>query len=68
MESTQTHTHRMTGATLVHAKYNIKITVVRCLSVTEGHQKRFDLKAPVAVYLAMEHTKLELGDLCEQQS
>ena len=50
----------------------IKIIVVRCpsvcLSVTEGHQKRFDLEASVAVYLAMERTKIKLGDLCEQQS
>ena len=39
-----------------------------CLSVTEGHRKQFDLEASVAVYLAMEHTKLKLGDLCERQS
>ena len=39
-----------------------------CLSVTEGHQKWFDLEASEDVYLAMERTKLELGDLCEQQS
>ena len=41
---------------------------VCCLSVTEGHWKRFDLEASVAVSLAMERTKLELGDLCERQS
>ena len=44
-----------------------KITVVR-LSVTEGQQKRFDLETPAAVSQAMECKKLELGDLCEQQS
>ena len=48
----------------------IKIIVVRCpsvcLSVTGGHWKQFDLEASVAVYLAMERTKLKLGDLCER--
>ena len=46
----------------------IKILVVRCLSVTEGHRKRFDLEASVPVSLTMERTMLELGDLCERQS
>ena len=50
----------------------IKTIVVRCPSVhpsvTGGHWKQFDLEASGAVYLAREHTKLELGDLCEQQS
>ena len=39
-----------------------------CLSVTGGQQKRFDLKTQEAVYLAIEHLKVELGDLCERQS
>ena len=51
--------------TLYH--HTIKIIFV-CPSVTGGHRKRFDLEASVAVYLAMERTKLELGDLCERQS
>ena len=63
-----TCTANTNGITFIHVPssqtchhYNIKIIVVQCLSVMEGHWKRF-------VYLAMEHTKLELGHLCEQHS
>ena len=37
------------------------------LSVTGGQRKRFDPEAQVAVSLAIEHKKLELGGLCERQ-
>ena len=48
----------------------IKITFVClsvCPSVTEGHQKRFDLEPSYAISLATEHLKLKGGDLCERQ-
>ena len=37
-------------------------------SVAEGQRKRFDLETPAAVSRAVEHRKVELGDLCERQS
>ena len=48
--------------------YKIYSCLSVCLSVTGGQRKRFDCETQEAVHLAIERLKLELGDLCEQQS
>ena len=54
------------GAHIIIIIFILKCNV--CLSAMEDHGKGFELEASVTVYLAMEHMKLELGNLCEWQS
>ena len=52
-------------AMIILSYYKIRVV---CLSITEGQWKRFDLEAQEAVSLAIEHSKLDVGDLREWQS